>query len=316
MEYITIIAVISGISLALLAIGTIGRESVIPAVIATAAGIALFLYTGGIWVIAFSELGLASVAMIHTKKGLIPAIWGIIMTTSLYLLNIQNQSWVPDLLGFAISSTATMFMVSRIRENDQTNYEMKGKDGRKETLRDVFQIAIGVIMAGAGFVVGLDFARVGVLAGVLGMLVVGNVAYVYPNSAVSRRLWSMERESVFLGLGAMWIAISSIIAAALSPNLASFELCILVIFVSDSVATIVGVKYGKTKLYRGSRKSLQGLVSHGVVSTTAGFLLLGYAGALIGLVSSMVEGFSQGRLDDNLTTGTFVSVAVMIARFL
>ena len=111
MDYIATIAVVSAISLALLAIGTKGRESVIPAVIATAAGIALFLYTGGVWVIAFSELGLASVAMIHTKKGLIPAVWGIIMITALYFLNIQNQSWVPDMLGFAVSSTATMFMV-------------------------------------------------------------------------------------------------------------------------------------------------------------------------------------------------------------
>ena len=302
--------------LGLLSVAFVRRDSTLPVAIGSIVGILFLLLSGNVWTLAFSMLGASSIVLLYCKPGFLTTIAGFAVGAFILITGSDSYQWALFCVAFTVSAMGSLLVTNAIILSGGINNAMKGVDPRKESIRDVFQVSIGIGILIGSALVGLFYSRIAMLLGAVLLVAVGNVASTYPRAYLSRILWSMERESVILGLGAVWVAISAVLSAGLSHTIQAFLLCAVVIFVSDSMATIIGVRYGKTKLYRGSRKSLQGLVAHVLISVIAGYLLLGIAGGIIGVISSLVEGFSQGKLDDNLTTGVFVSVAVWLLPFL
>ena len=87
---------------------------------------------------------------------------------------------------------------------------------------------------------------------------------------------------------------------------------LLVMSISDSFAAIIGIKYGKTKIYRD--KSLEGSFAFlGATLIILSFFVPGlsiFKLALISIVLTFVELFSFHLFNDNLTIP--ISSAIMI----
>ncbi len=311
--------VLSGIlatGFAVLSVSGGGKKNFAAVILAAVTGLASAYFLADPLAPMFAELGVSAVATLYRRIGFFPSVGGFIIVLACIFLGLSAAIWTVNIITFASLAAAAMLVDPKVAENEITNLKMKGKDRNKEVRRDYFQVALGVAVIAASMVLGLSLSRYGMFLSVLAMLFTGNLISMYPKSYASRKFFSMERDSVMLGLGAIWIAIASLLAVALSPNIQSFELCITVIFISDAVATIVGVKYGKTSLIAGGRKSVEGFLSHVALSSVAGLILLGYAGAILGVLSAVIESLSQGRLDDNLTAGGFIAIGVYLASLL
>ena len=100
--------------------------------------------------------------------------------------------------------------------------------------------------------------------------------------------------------GASWVFIGSVITIFLfEENIAIIAL--LVMSVSDSMAAIIGLKYGETKIIN---KSLEGTLAF-IISTSIIIVLLSPATFIIKLsaiiFSTIVELISSPKFNDNLT---------------
>lgn len=118
----------------------------------------------------------------------------------------------------------------------------------------------------------------------------------------------MERDGAFPGKGAIFFFIGVLFCLAFFGD-AIAPVAIVVLAVLDSVSTIVGKKYGKTKLI--GKKSLEGTTA-GIVASVVVllFIVQPVAAVVVSVVSGLAELVSP--VDDNLT----IPVVACICLFL
>ena len=83
------------------------------------------------------------------------------------------------------------------------------------------------------------------------------------------------------------------------------------LFVGDSAATILGIRFGKAKLPYNKKKSYVGALAYFAVTLLIAFPLIGYFALIIALVAAIVESLPV-HIDDNFDTAIAIIAVVKV----
>lgn len=164
-----------------------------------------------------------------------------------------------------------------------------------------------VIVLGYSFLLVTFGQRVGLLTLTALLLVLLEIEYVRLEyelklpGAMDRLLRSHEKDRI---TGTIWVVVACIISFSVFDYPIAFLSFFFVIF-GDMFASIVGVRFGKRKLFR--KKSWAGFLAGLVVNVVSGvFILPGQPVVYLSmaLTASVVE-LLTSKLDDNLTVPLF-----------
>jgi dolichol kinase len=167
----------------------------------------------------------------------------------------------------------------------------------QELARKLIHLFFGLGIA--GLVLVLDHtSAMAVLAGGLffGLIIVDLILRGYTLPVFSAVLDYVDRRDPLPGKGALFFAVSALTCVILFP-VAVVVPALVSLAVLDGVATIAGIRFGRTRISNG--KSVEGTVAGIFVTFLVLLLLISIPGALIvAVIAGIIEMFSP--VDDNL----------------
>ena len=137
------------------------------------------------------------------------------------------------------------------------------------------------------------------------------------NRAVSSIFRPIMRTNELNRLAGTTYLITGILLIAIFFNKGVVALSLLFLAFADPIASYVGIKYGKDKLF--GHKSVQGFIAAFVVCTLLSFLFLFYnqvqeyiliVSLLAGLVGALAELLPVAKIDDNFTMPVLSSIGL------
>ncbi len=168
-----------------------------------------------------------------------------------------------------------------------------------ELRRDYLQILMGAALVAALGLMGISGFYLSfylVLLGIFGIAFSAN-----SKSKSLSVLRNLEKNGVFYGRGAIFLAIGFTILMSLYPDFRVAMFGIAVLLFCDPIATIFGLRFGrKAKLPYNKKKSYAGTLSYFILGSVFGVLLIGYIGIPIALLLALFESLGN-KLDDNVT---------------
>ncbi|WMT50887.1 MAG: hypothetical protein RE471_07890 [Ferroplasma sp.] len=228
-------------------------------------------------------------------------------------------NFVPVRYVFAaisISILLSMFLDKNMKKYDLMNNEKKGKDIKRETYRDYFQISTGVITILIFFLDGIK-GRVLVLLAVLLIYLAGNILYLNNKNRLADIVYRMEREDTKLGLGSMYLAAGFLLVLAFTRSLPLIYISAFMIMIGDSLATIIGMKIRSRKLFYNRKKSIAGFLAMLIPSFVFGiFFFIYFYSAIYALGGTFAESISNKVADDNITIPVSIVVLHLIISML
>ena len=110
--------------------------------------------------------------------------------------------------------------------------------------------------------------------------------------------------------GASYYLLGCLIVVYLFEDINLIMASLLVMSISDSVAALIGVKYGKTKIY--GNKSLEGSFSFFLSTLIILYIFMpsfsSFEYVIVSILITLVELFSFYRMNDNLTIPVFSAI--------
>lgn len=131
-------------------------------------------------------------------------------------------------------------------------------------------------------------------------------AELWKNSRFSMALYSVEKHKGYVGYGAIWLGIGTLIAYVFMDK-SFFLLALLAIYFADPVATFAGNYYRSSKLPHNRRKSVAGSLAYLLVVAIPGYFLVGPLAILFALLGAAVESLPI-KLDDNFSVSVALSM--------
>ncbi len=166
-----------------------------------------------------------------------------------------------------------------------------------ESSRQLVHLAFGLLIAIFVFLFDSTITiSVLMIALFAGFILSDAVQRGYTIPGISQILERLERREAVPGKGALFFALGALFCLVFFPTEVVFP-ALVVLALLDSVTTIVGVRYGKHRIY--NKKSLEGTAA-GIAATFVVLLLLVSPGAAlaVAVVSGLVEFATP--VDDNL----------------
>ncbi|MCK8519059.1 diacylglycerol/polyprenol kinase family protein [Methanoculleus sp. 7T] len=166
-----------------------------------------------------------------------------------------------------------------------------------ESLRQVVHLVFGLGIAGFVFIFdrGLTISVL-MLTLFVGFILSDAVARGYTIPVVSPLIENLERRDAAPGKGALFFALGALFCLVFFPKEVVF-VGLVVLALLDSVATIVGVRFGRTRIY--NHKSLEGTLA-GVAVTAAALCLLVPPPAALATAAAAGLAELASPVDDNL----------------
>jgi len=166
-----------------------------------------------------------------------------------------------------------------------------------ESLRQVVHLVFGLGIA--GFVLVFDrniTISVLVLTLFAGFILSDAISRGYTIPVVSTIIGGLERRDAAPGKGALFFALGALFSLVFFEKEVAF-VGLVVLSLLDSITTIAGVRFGKTRIY--NHKSLEGTLA-GIAVTTAALALI--VPPLAALATAAVTGLAEllSPVDDNL----------------
>jgi dolichol kinase len=187
----------------------------------------------------------------------------------------------------------------------------QAKDGKIEIRRDVFQIISGIVFITAFYYVNRGHATLIFLIVILLGISIGNYAIRFKKSRISKGLYLFERKEILFGYGALWLALGSLIAISFI-GLQYLLVIFGFLFISDSLASIVGVTFSKPKLPYNKRKSLAGTLAYLISGFAVSILFVGPVVALfLSIIAAVAESFPY-HIDDNFDVAVVIVLAALL----
>ncbi len=178
----------------------------------------------------------------------------------------------------------------------------------KELVRQLVHLLFGLAVAGMVHVAGQP-AAVAILAGGLfiGIVMVDLILRGCRVPLFSGLVAAFDRGDRLPGRGALYFAVSALACVILLPVTISVP-ALVTLAVLDSVTTMVGVRFGRTRIYNG--KSWEGTLAGIIVTVLVLLPFLTVPGAVVvAIVAGLIELLSP--VDDNLVIP--VGVCVVLA---
>ena len=166
-----------------------------------------------------------------------------------------------------------------------------------ESLRQVVHLAFGLGIAGFVLLFDRDLTiSVLMLALFAGFILSDAIARGYTIPVVSPVIETLERRDAVPGKGALFFALGALFCLVFFDKEVAFT-GLVVLSLLDSVTTIAGVRFGRTRIY--NHKSLEGTLA-GVAATAAVLCFL--VPPLAALATAAVTGLAEllSPVDDNL----------------
>jgi phytol kinase len=167
----------------------------------------------------------------------------------------------------------------------------------QELVRKLIHVIFGLGIA--GIVLVLDHTTaMAVLAGGLffGLIIIDLILRGYTLPIFSGVVNYVDRSDPLPGKGALYFAVSALTCVILFP-VEIVVPALISLAVLDGVATIAGIRFGRTRIYNG--KSLEGTVAGIFVTFLVLLLFISIPGAfIVAVVAGIIEMFSP--IDDNL----------------
>ena len=180
----------------------------------------------------------------------------------------------------------------------------------QELARKFIHVIFGLGIA--GIVLVLDHtSAMSVLAGGLlfGLILVDLILRGYTLPVISAVVNYVDRNDPLPGKGALYFVGSALTCVILFP-VAVVVPALVSFAVLDGVATIAGIRFGRTRIYNG--KSLEGTVTGICVTFLVLLMFISIQGALIvAVIAGIIEMFSP--VDDNLVVP--ISICILLTVF-
>jgi dolichol kinase len=177
-----------------------------------------------------------------------------------------------------------------------------------ETNRDVVQIFLGVIVFALLFLLNLPYATYAAFALVVAGYAVNSLfAGRGAGSVYERVLATLERSNTTYGIGAVYLAVGTMLVIGFVGSKALMLFGIAALFFADSIATIVGMNFGRMRMPHNRSKTLEGTVAFFLVLALIGLPLIGLYALPLAAVLAAIESM-KAPLDDNLRSGIAMAV--------
>ena len=167
----------------------------------------------------------------------------------------------------------------------------------QELARKLIHMIFGLGIAGMVLVLDHTTATA-VLAGGLfaGLILIDLIIRGYTLPLISALVDYVDRCDPLPGKGAFYFAVSALACVILFPAAAVVP-ALVALAVLDGVATIAGIRFGRTRIFNG--KSVEGAAAGMAVTFPVLLLVLPVTGALVvAVIAGLIEMFSP--VDDNL----------------
>ena len=187
----------------------------------------------------------------------------------------------------------------------------QAKDGKVEIRRDVFQIISGIVFITAFYYVNSSHATLIFLIVIMLGISIGNYAIRFKKSRISKVLYLFERKEILFGYGALWLALGSLVAISFI-GLQYLLVIFGFLFISDSLASIVGVTFSKPKLPYNKSKSLAGTLAYLISGFAVSILFVGPVVALfLSIIAAVAESFPY-HIDDNFDVAVVIVLTALL----
>jgi dolichol kinase len=179
----------------------------------------------------------------------------------------------------------------------------------QELLRKLVHLVFGLSIAGMVLAFGQGTSAAILAGGVfIGLLLVDLILRGHRLPLFSVLVEHFDRNDRLPGRGALYFGISALVCVLLFPVAISVP-AIITLAVLDSVTTIVGKRFGRTRIYNG--KSWEGTLAGIAVTTLVLQPLLSPLGAVaVAVLAGIIELISP--VDDNLSIPVAVSVLLAL----
>ena len=178
-----------------------------------------------------------------------------------------------------------------------------------ESLRQVVHLFFGLGIAAFILLFDRDFTlSVLVLALFTGFILSDAVSRGYTILVISTILSNLERRDAAPGRGALFFALGALFCLVFFEKEIAF-LGLVVLSLLDSVTTLAGTRFGKTRIY--NHKSLEGTLAGVTVTAAALYLFIPLPAALVtAAVAAVAELLSP--VDDNLVIPVVACLALTV----
>lgn len=180
---------------------------------------------------------------------------------------------------------------------------------KDERPRKILHAAVGLFFCAMIWILGMDMASMLLLAGTsLGILNIHLVLSGLKLPGTDLMMDKFERGGVLPGEGSLYYALGTLFTLGLlrdSPRTAIAVIMILAI--GDSLATIIGVGYGRHRLPWNRRKTVEGSAAFLVGAMCSLVVLPSMATVLIAASSAIIESLPL-KADDNITVPVAASL--------
>ncbi|MDE1846399.1 MAG: hypothetical protein KGH53_03940, partial [Candidatus Micrarchaeota archaeon] len=227
-------------------------EELAPLALVSVIGIALALYQGANALLFISIVLLFNlIAFTYgSKKGFFLVLVGIIYV-------------FLGSLNFSLNLVAQAMLFGMVSEFWQIKFNAQSESNKKvETNRDIVQIIIGSIILILFYSLKTSYAEFSILMLImLGYLTV-NYGAVNKGTKLAKHLLRLERDYTKFGQGAAWLALGALAAIGFVFDTRYIVIIFFAIFIGDALATIIGLRFGKTKLPYNKKKSIAGSLAY------------------------------------------------------
>jgi dolichol kinase len=199
---------------------------------------------------------------------------------------------------FGIGSVCGLLYNGLMKPKRNTRKKM-----RVETNRDLVQILLGIIVFAALLLLELPYATYAVFAMMIAGYEVNNLFAGRPTTNIyERALAALERSEVTYGIGAVYLAVGTMLVVGFVGHKALMLFGIAALFFADSVATILGMRFGRHRIPYNRNKTVEGSLTFFIILAAVGALLIGIYAVPLSAALALIESLDKG-LDDNLRTG-------------
>ena len=148
---------------------------------------------------------------------------------------------------------------------------------------------------------------------IIGLLLVF-YAELWKSSRFSMSLYAIEKHKGYVGYGAIWLGIGTLIAYVFMDK-SFFLLALLAIYFADPMATFAGSYKPIAKLPYNKKKSIVGTLAYFAVVAIPGYFLVGPMAILFALVGAFVESLPI-KLDDNFSVAVTLALLYLVILYL
>jgi len=233
-----------------------------------------------------------------------------------FLVLLGMTSIVLASVNLNINIVAQAMLFGLISEFHQIKFNKNSKSNSEvETKRDIVQIAIGSIILILFYSLKTSYAEFSILMLImLGYLTI-NYGAANKGTKIAKYMKTLERNFTKFGQGAAWLALGALATISFVLDTRYIMIIFFAIFIGDSLATIIGIKFGKRKLPYNKKKSIAGSVAYFASVSVLPFLLYGIFAIPLAIVATVAETLPI-KLDDNFSVPAVLIIIYLLAEVL